>query len=175
MQYPVPALVAPADSTSEQPMWRLANIGPNHRRFKHLPVLVGQPDGTKEVVRGDVDVSDLRVDRPEVARLFDEDGVGKKHFVVKNRLGYISLVRCGARTPVGFIELRLYSAPLGLTDSVGAATSMAEAIEAVDAEAVRLRELAADGWDVFRCPQSGVQILVDTRRPDEALTEADLP
>ena len=76
---------------------------------------------------------------------------------------------------MGFIELHLHSAPLGLTESIGAATSMAEVVQVVDAEAARLRELAADGWEVFRYPATGVQILVDTRRPDEDLTEADLP
>jgi hypothetical protein len=175
MQYPVPALVAPADRTAEQKEWRLANIGPNHPRFRHLPVVVGRPDGTVEAVRGSYDLSDLAVDHPERQRLFERGALGKKHFVVENRLGYIRLVRCGARTPVGFIELHLYSAPLLLNESIGAATTMEELIAAVDAESIRLRELAADGWDVFRYPKSGVQILVDTRRPDEDLTEDDLP
>ena len=175
MQYPVPAHIDPADPQSERFVWRLANIGVDHPRFKHLPVVVGHIDGTIEAVRGDDDLSDLPASHPERQRLFEVDNVGKKHFVVQNRMGHIRLVRCGPRTPVGFIELHLYSAPLGLKDSIGAATSMSELIDAVDAESVRLRELAADGWDVFRYPASGVQILVDTRRPDEDLTEADLP
>jgi hypothetical protein len=175
MQYPVPAYIDPEDPESERFVWRLANIGPDHPRFRHLPVVVGWADGSIEAVRGNDDLAHLPVDHPERQRLFTRDGVGKKHFVVRNRLGYIRLVRCGPGTPVGFIELHLYSAPLGLSESIGAARSMAELTAAVDAEAVRLRDLAADGWEVFRYPASGVQILVDTRRPDEDLTEADLP
>ncbi len=174
MQYPVPPLVPPEDITAEHPRWRLANIGPSYRRFKHLPVVVGRSDGSIEVVRGEADLVDLPRDHPDVARLF-EDGLNRKHFVVRNRLGNLRLIRCGARTPVGLVELHLYSGPLGLDESIGAARSMSELIAAVDAEAVRLRQLAADGWDVFRYPDSGSQILVDTRRPDEDLTEADLP
>jgi len=128
MQYPVPPHVDPQDPESERWLWRLANIGPNHPRFKHLPVVVGRVDGTIEVVRGEDDVSFLPADHPERQRLFDVDNVGKKHFVVRNRLGYIRLVRCGARTPVGFIELHLYSAPLELKESIGAARTMEDLI-----------------------------------------------
>jgi hypothetical protein len=175
MQYPVPANIDPEDPESERFLWRLANIGPNHPRFKHLPVVVGRADGTIEAIRGDDDLGNLPVDHPERLRLFEDYNVGRKHFVVRNTLGYIRLVRCGAPTPVGFIELHRYSAPLGLTESIGAAMSMSELITAVDVESVRLRELAADGLEVFRYPATGVQILVDTLRPDEDLTGADLP
>ena len=75
----------------------------------------------------------------------------------------------------GLIELHLYSAPVALNESIGTATSMSELIAAVDAEAVRVRELAADCWEMFRHPDTGFRLLVDTRRPDEDLTEADLP
>lgn len=117
MQYPVPALVEPEDAFAEQPMWRLATIRPNHPRFKHLPLVKGQPGGVIEVVRGDESWAELLVDHAESDRLFEAPG--KTFFVVENRLGNVRLVRTGARTPVGFIELHLYSGPLGLKGVAG--------------------------------------------------------
>lgn len=52
---------------------------------------------------------------------------------------------------------------------------MGELIDSLESEVQRLRALAEDGWEVFRFPATGVQILVDTRRPDENLTAEDLP
>jgi hypothetical protein len=111
MQYPVPAHIDPEDPESERFLWRLANIGPNHPRFQHLPIVVGRADGTIKAVRGDDNLAHLPVDHPERLRLLKDRNVGKQHFVVRNRLGHIRLVRCGARTPVGFMKLHLYSAP----------------------------------------------------------------
>jgi hypothetical protein len=76
---------------------------------------------------------------------------------------------------VGLIELHLYCGPLGLKQSAGGAESMGELIDSLESEVQRLRALAEDGWEVFRFPATGVQILVDTRRPDENLTAEDLP
>ena len=101
MQYPVPAHVDPQDPESERWVWRLANIGPNQPRFKHLPLVVGHPDGTIEAVRGDDDLAHLPVDHPERQRLFTPDGVGKKHFVVRNRLGYIRFGAVWSEDPGG--------------------------------------------------------------------------
>lgn len=173
MQYPVPPLVAPADPFDEQPMWRLATIPPNHPRFKHLPVVKGLPGDVVEVVRGDASWAERLADHPDVAKLFERSG--KKFFVVENRLGDVALIQTGARTPVGFIELHMYCAPLELKETAGAAESMAELIDSLEPQVQRLRALADDGWDLFRYPATGVQILVDTRRPDEDLTADDLP
>ena len=75
----------------------------------------------------------------------------------------------------GLIELHLYSARVALNEPIGTATSMSELIDAADAEAVQGREVAADCWGMFRHPDNGFRLLVDTRRPDVDLTEADLP
>ncbi|GAB3439128.1 hypothetical protein GCM10027517_12170 [Phycicoccus ginsengisoli] len=173
MQYRVPPLVAPADPLAEQPMWRLAAIRPDHPRFKHLPLVKGVAGDVIEVVRGDVSWSERLTDHPDLDKLLER--LGKAFFVVENRLGGVALIRTGARTAVGLIELHLYCAPLRLQQSAGAAESMAELIESLESQAQRLRELADDGWELFRYPATGVHILVDTRRPNEHLTADDLP
>jgi hypothetical protein len=156
-------------------MWRSVTCTKilNHPRFKHLPLVKGLPEDVIEVVRGVASWAEHLADHPDTDKLFDQPG--KAFFVVENWLGDVALIRTGARTPFGLIELRQYSAALGLRRSAGEAESLSELIGALESGARRLRALADDGWELFRYPATGGQTLVDARRPDEDLTADDLP
>ncbi|GAA2165091.1 hypothetical protein [Pedococcus bigeumensis] len=171
MQYPFPPVFGPTTPNVRAPL-RLKAISRNHPRYKHLPLVRGTAEGTIEVVRGASEWGELLTGHPESERLFW--AVGQTHFVVENRLGDVRLVRTGFRTPVGCIEQHLYSSPLQVDIPVEQFDTVREVVDALEAEAQRLRDLADEGWDVYRYP-NGLQVLVDTRRPDVDYTVDELP
>lgn len=169
MQYPVPV-----------PLWdsgppRMVSVTAATKRFAHLPLVKGLPDGTLEVVRGDADLAERLLKRPESVELFGADRVNLVCFVLENRLGDLHFSPVGRKKPVGLMEQRLYTAPARFGERLVEATTMDEFLAALDAERARLTALAADGWELARVGSSDALLLVDALRPDEDLTEADLP
>ena len=172
-QYPIPPGVDPDDPDDVRLTWRRQRIRSSNRRFSHLPLVKGTPDGVVHVVRGDPDLAERLGSRPEARTLFG-DQVGRVHFVAENRVGDLHFVLADVQTVVGDLELFLYSSPLLLDEAIGAATTLAELRTTLSEQLARVDALLADGWELYRYP-NGVQIVVDTRRPDEDLTAKDLP
>ena len=75
---------------------------------------------------------------------------------------------------MGCIDQHLYSSPLRVDIPLDEFDTLRDVIDAMEAEAQRLRDLADEGWDVYRYP-SGRQMLVDTHRPDEDYSVDELP
>lgn len=97
------------------------------------------------------------------------------HLVTWNRLDQLAFIATGQLVAVGQVELMLYTAPYRLSSEVSEARTFEELRSAFRAELDYLDELEADGWELLTDTAANVQLLVDTRRPDERLTARDLP
>ena len=91
-----------------------------------------------------------------------------------NRFGRVRYVAADKLVCVGQLEFFLYTEPY-LPVDLADARSMSDLKAALAAEVDRLEALDVDGWELASIPGSRAQVLVDTRRPDEHLTRADLP
>ena len=125
-------------------------------------------------VRGDPDLAESLLGQPDSNRLFEEQ-VDGPHYVVRNRLGRTVVLPAERPNWVGQIEFFLYTHPYDPSDAIKEATNLDELRQALADEVDRIDRLREDGWDMYKNDGVGVQLLVDTRRPDEKLTKRDLP
>lgn len=171
-QYPIPPW--PEWVLPPRGYVRQTRLSVNHRRYAHLPLVAADADGNVTVLRGDPALAEDLADSKQVAELIkDKTVLDVPHFVVRNRLGRTFLMAATGMVAVGQIELRLWSHGYKPSAALAAAGSIEEMKAALDAERCRLLELEADGWELI--VHQGVQLLVDTTRPDECLTARDLP
>lgn len=180
MQYPIPPWES-RDRFGE----RRTHVGPDNPRYRHLPLVTGTADGALVVLRGEESAvlagiaaspsGDVEQQRNRDL-VFREDKLGEPFFVVTNRLGRVRFVSATGLTVVGQIEHYLYSEPYDVSPSLTRPQSLADLRVALNGELARVEVLAEAGWElVDPYTDGGPPLLVDTRRPDEALRKQDLP
>ncbi len=152
---------------------RTVTVGADNPRFVHLPLVAGYPSGVVKLLRGQPAVLD-RLTRSQRLMLCDVEP-DEPHFVATNRRGDVSLVPAERRILAGLLEQRLYSAPYAPPTWNADTWESPDAVarEDVRLELCYLQDAEAEGWELVE--NNGYELLIDTRRPDEALHRRDLP
>ena len=108
-------------------------------------------------------------------------------------MGRVRLVSTVRPVTRGMLEYHRWTAPYAPPETARSARSLRELRVALHAELAYIEEVEADGWELYTelpgepelvefgedaftvPPTAGARPLVDTRRPDEILTDRDLP
>ena len=177
-QYPIPAWTQPYNP--DRPRTRRTYGRYNHR-FDHVAQFRVGADRSIDIIRCDpAHTDELR----HLAARYAEDnylhegpfteGWSKVYYAPRTRLGQWNMIPAEKPVWVGSLEEALYIHGYTPNADIDAAGTNDELLAALTAEVERVRAITADGWDLT-LDENGVQIFIDTRRPDETLRPEELP